>query len=249
MNWLNALEYGYADWSEATGWPTAALIRLGLAGLLGAVIGLEREHNGHEAGFRTYALVCLGCALAMIVSVGFARVDWWAGYPGGESINIDPARVAYGVMGGIGFLGAGSIIQSRGHIRGLTTAAGIWCAAAVGLSVGLGQLVPPVATTLLILLLLYALNPVGGLLPRSRSARVTLSLPLTDDATAELQEHLASAGLSVRHADIEAVDADGGRMRVCALIETSHADLSARVIRSVADRERWSLKRLKWIAD
>lgn len=95
--------------------------RLFLAGILGAVIGLEREYRAKEAGFRTHFLVSLGSALIMIVSqYGFE------GVLGENGIGLDPSRVAAQVVSGIGFIGAGTIIIQRQFVRGLTTAAGIW---------------------------------------------------------------------------------------------------------------------------
>lgn len=107
------------------------VIKLGAATLLGALIGLERGAHGKEAGFRTYALVSLGSALMMLVSVNIFEM-----YKG--LANIDPGRIAGQVVTGIGFLGAGAIIRSQERIRGLTTAAGIWVVCGIGLACGLG---------------------------------------------------------------------------------------------------------------
>jgi len=102
-------------------------LRLLVASLLGAVIGLQRELVGKPAGMRTHVLVSLGCALFTVVSLeGFGPAA-------------DPARVAAGVVAGIGFLGAGAIIRgTQGMVIGLTTAASIWAVAAIGLAVGAG---------------------------------------------------------------------------------------------------------------
>jgi putative Mg2+ transporter-C (MgtC) family protein len=249
MTWLNAIESLYTQWNDGLGWPTAAMVRLGLAAVLGAAIGLEREHQGHEAGFRTYALVCVGCALTMIVSLGFARVAWATDYAGGEAIVVDPARVAYGVMAGIGFLGAGSIIQARGHVRGLTTAAGIWCAAAVGLSAGLGQLIPAVGGTLVVLLFLIVLEPLGRRLPRERVALVNLALPWSSRVESQLREAFGPRDLAIRHVDVESVDPGQRQMHVSALVDCRHEDLLARVIASADEHEGWRLEKLRWVAD
>src|SRR3982751_5325636 len=114
-------------------WETAT--RILLAAIFGGLIGLEREVRGRQAGFRTYILVCVGSALVMVVSIQFAAHQWTAQSANqGININIDPARIAYGVMTGIGFLGAGAIVHAQGGlVRGLTTAAALWCVAAVGL--------------------------------------------------------------------------------------------------------------------
>src|SRR5687767_2930095 len=123
---------------HSLGWPAEAFVELLLAAFVGGMVGLERELRGRVAGFRTNILVAVGSALVMIVSNRVAFHDWTP--PPGQNveIQIDPARIAYGVMGGVGFLGAGIIVQHRGNVRGLTTAAGIWCVAALGLSAGLG---------------------------------------------------------------------------------------------------------------
>src|SRR5690242_9611004 len=107
-------------------WTLEAIARLGMAALLGGLVGLERELHGRSAGLRTHLLVALGAATAMVVSLNFAEVFGTVQHP---SIQCDPARIAYGVMAGVGFLGAGAIIHQSGGIRGLTTAAGLWCAA------------------------------------------------------------------------------------------------------------------------
>lgn len=249
MSWVNQLEEGYRLACDGMGWPTAAMLRLLLAVVMGGLIGLEREHNGHEAGFRTHALVCMGCALTMIVSTGFARVDWWGSFPGGEAIRLDPARVAYGVMGGIGFLGAGTIIQSRGHVRGLTTAAGVWSAAAVGLSIGLGQLVPPVFGTVLILSLLLVLNPISRKIPRERAALVSLRVPHEVGVIDHLRERFAAKGLAIRHIDVQHVYEQERMMEVCALVDCMHRDLLDRTLSIVAETEPWKLCKLEWVAD
>ena len=104
-------------------------MRLLLAGSLGAIIGLDREYRAKEAGFRTHFLVCLGSALFMIISqYGFADIVKANG------ANYDGARVAAQIVSGIGFLGAGTIIFHKQFIRGLTTAAGMWATAGIGMA-------------------------------------------------------------------------------------------------------------------
>lgn len=117
------------------------LIRLGLACVIGGVIGLERESLNRPAGFRTHILVCLGSALIMVISI--------YGFQGG-----DPSRLAAQVVSGIGFLGAGTILREGGSITGLTTAASLWAVAGIGLALGAGMIVPALLTTSLIWLTL-----------------------------------------------------------------------------------------------
>lgn len=133
----------------------AFVARLLAAMLLGGIIGLERQSRGRSAGLRTNILVCLGSAA---VIVAFQKLYFDAD-PGVQSaIRMDPARAAAGVITGIGFLGAGTIVKSQDFVRGLTTAASIWVVSAVGITVGLGEYTIAVALTLLVLLTLYALH-------------------------------------------------------------------------------------------
>ncbi|MBN2126811.1 MAG: MgtC/SapB family protein [Candidatus Diapherotrites archaeon] len=99
------------------------LIKLILAALIGVVLGFEREIHGRPAGIRTHSLVCLGSALVTVVSI---------------SVIDDPARIAAGIITGIGFLGAGAIFKFEDHVAGLTTAANLWVTAAIGLAIGFG---------------------------------------------------------------------------------------------------------------
>lgn len=114
------------------------IFRLVAAGLLGGIIGLEREFRAKEAGVRTHFIVALGSALFMIISE-FAF----------EGKQHDAARVAAQVVSGIGFIGAGVIIFQRNVVRGVTTAAGLWVAAAIGLACGDGMYAVAIAATLL----------------------------------------------------------------------------------------------------
>ena len=123
------------------------IFRLVLAGILGAAIGLEREFRAKEAGLRTHFLVTLGSALLMIVSQWGFQTS--VGIPGLRAA--DAARVAAQIVSGIGFLGAGTIIMQKQSVRGLTTAAGLWVAAAIGMAVGGGLYILGCVTTILVI--------------------------------------------------------------------------------------------------
>ncbi len=114
--------------------------RLILAFFLGSIIGLEREKKGRSAGFRTHILVCTSSCLIMLVSLYVYELFR-------DKISLDPARIAAGVVTGVGFLGAGAIIRSSKAVRGLTTAASVWVSAAIGLAVGCGFYVGAILTT------------------------------------------------------------------------------------------------------
>ena len=110
----------------------STIVRLALAFVLGGVIGLEREKKGVSAGLRTHILVTVGAALAMLTALYIYSACQEKG------CIVDPGRIVAGVITGIGFLGAGTIIRSKEGIHGLTTAASIWVSAGIGLAVGCG---------------------------------------------------------------------------------------------------------------
>lgn len=122
------------------------ILRLLAALLIGGLIGLERSYHGRPAGFRTHALVCMSTSLLMLVTVYETR--WFPVISQGR-IALDPTRLAQGIMTGIGFLGAGTILKEGLSVRGLTTAASIWITAAIGILVGVGFYFPAVIATTL----------------------------------------------------------------------------------------------------
>jgi putative Mg2+ transporter-C (MgtC) family protein len=135
---------------------TEILIRLLLASLFGGLIGLERERKDWAAGMRTHMMVCVGSSLIMMVSAfGFSNIL------GTANVTLDPSRIAAQVISGIGFIGAGTILfLKQGTIRGLTTAAGLWTVAAIGLATGGGMYFAAGATTIIALIILWALQPI-----------------------------------------------------------------------------------------
>ena len=150
------------------------VIRLLVAGILGTIIGLDREYRAKEAGYRTHFLVSLGSALIMIVSqYGFQEIIKES------SVTLDPSRVAAQVVSGIGFIGAGTIIFQKQIVRGPTTAAGIWATAGIGLAVGAGMYTIGIAATVLTLvgleLLSYLFKSIG-----MKSSMVSFSTPNKD---------------------------------------------------------------------
>ena len=171
-----------------------ALARVGLAALLGATIGLDRELRGHAAGLRTNILVCAAAAAFADVSIhGFAQVQ-----------GHDPSRVAADVVSGIGFLGAGAIFAMGGRPRGLTTAAALWASAAIGLSVGVGRWQVAVGLVLMSLMVLVVVDWFGNrLLPRQRTVVRDIYLVLLDPVQVnDVQRHLHDHGVRVRHLDM-----------------------------------------------
>ncbi len=130
------------------------ILRLGIAAVLGAVVGYERERHNQPAGLRTHMILVVGSALAMTLSINLA-MQFRPDVPNG-----DPARLAAQVLSGIGFLGAGAILRLGTNVRGLTTATSLWSMAVVGLSVGAGYYLVALAATALLILALSALDVV-----------------------------------------------------------------------------------------
>lgn len=122
---------------------TQIMVRILVAMALGALIGWERERLGQPAGLRTHIILCIGSALAMIISINIA-------YP-----NNDPARVAAQVVTGIGFLGAGAIFRYGTSVKGLTTATSLWTMGIIGMACGMGMFLVSAGITLLLLFVLY----------------------------------------------------------------------------------------------
>lgn len=126
---------------------SSAIFRLLLSMALGSIVGYERKTKGQTAGIRTFALISMGATLAMLISIYVPQE-----YLGLK--NGDLGRIAAQVLSGIGFLGAGAIIQMKGSVRGLTTAAGIWIVATIGLAVGVGLYTLSIVATALIMVVL-----------------------------------------------------------------------------------------------
>lgn len=159
-------------------------VRLSLALVLGGAIGIEREYRAKEAGFRTHFLVALGSALFCVVSqFGFG-------------INLkDSSRVAAQVVSGIGFLGAGTIIFQKNVVRGLTTAAGLWVTAAIGLACGTGMYVAAAIATAMVLLGLEVIN---ALIPQFGTITIDLSFSASSiESVRRLIERARTDGIDV----------------------------------------------------
>ena len=187
---------------------TEFILRLFAAAILGGAIGLERGYRAKEAGFRTHFLVALGSAIFMILSqFGFEQVLTQS-RDAGLNVRLDPSRIAAQVVSGIGFIGAGTIIFQRHVVRGLTTAAGLWVTAAIGMTCGAGMYVLAAASTVLVLLCLEALN---FIIQRfgTRNISITFSSPSIEDVRQVLQR-LRSDGMSIDSYNMREVSgADG----------------------------------------
>jgi putative Mg2+ transporter-C (MgtC) family protein len=139
------------------------LLKLGLALVLGGAIGIERETSQKPAGLRTNVLICLTSAMMMILAEMFAGKNG----TGADGVT----RIAAGIITGVGFLGAGAILQSRGSVHGLTTASVIWAVAGLGIVVGAGYYAAAAIFTAVVVLTLIALRKVDKVLNRKGSGR------------------------------------------------------------------------------
>jgi putative Mg2+ transporter-C (MgtC) family protein len=169
-------------------------LKIGLAALLGGAVGAEREWTGKWAGLRTHMLIAVGSALLTHISVLVGPL-----YAQGSDAW-DPGRIAAQIVSGVGFIGAGTIIQSRGAVHGLTTAAGLWVASAIGIGVGAGLYGESVVTTVVLLLILTGLRPVERRLLRGR--RTVLFSLRSDASLPRLTELLKEAGIEAEQLSI-----------------------------------------------
>lgn len=160
--------------------PGTTALRLGAAALFGAVIGFEREVDGHDAGLRTHVLLALGSALFGAVSVG--AFGEFVLPRNATDLSVDPTRIASYVAAGVGFLGGGAILKRTDRIKGLTTAASLWVVAAVGLAAGLGFWSGALIGSGLAIVVLVADWPLRKLMGRARRARITPDLHEGDEA-------------------------------------------------------------------
>lgn len=173
------------------------VVRLLVAMVLGGLVGIERQTRGRSAGLRTNILVCLGAAA---IIVAFQKLSLELNVGAESAIRMDPARAAAGVITGIGFLGAGTIVKSSDFVRGLTTAASIWVVSAIGVTVGLGELVIAIVLTLLVLVALYVLH----CLPIQGDHYVSLELKWIGDLSllAEVTDQLGLEGMQIKNRSV-----------------------------------------------
>ena len=187
------------DWWD-TGW------RLLAAAGLGGLLGLERELDGQDAGFRTHMLLSLGAALFGVVSVG--AFDMFITERSRTNVTVDVTRIASYVAAGVGFIGGGAIIKHAGVVKGVTTAASLWATAAIGLSSGLGFLQGAVVATGVALVALALLQPVSRLAAKVQRRRPSALLVRVSDQASlgEIVEVMRRHGGDIRSLDVGMAD-------------------------------------------
>lgn len=163
------------------------LVQLALSALLGGAIGMERELSGKPAGLRTNILICVGATLFTVLSFKLAADG-----------RGDPGRVAAQILTGVGFIGAGTILHSRGSVTGLTSAATIWVVSAIGMAVGSAAYVEAAGTTLLVMIVLAGLGFVERFIARRAThSRLVVHTSPTDGALESLETLVSRTGLDV----------------------------------------------------
>ena len=162
------------------------LVRIFVAACLGLLIGSERKNRNKSAGIRTHVIVALGAALIMVVSkYGFMDVE-----------KADAARVAAQVVSGIGFLGAGVIFVRNNLVNGLTTAAGIWATAGVGLALGAGMYVVGISSALLVLLIQFVMHRVAYFADVASGGLIRMTLVKREGIVQSMEDYLQREKLS-----------------------------------------------------
>jgi putative Mg2+ transporter-C (MgtC) family protein len=192
------------------------LVALGAGGL----IGFERSYHGRPAGFRTHTLVCVASSALMLITV--YQAHWYPEAFSGN-VNLDPTRMAQGIMTGIGFLGAGVIFKEGLTVRGLTTAASIWITATIGILAGIGFYFPMIVTVVLTLGTLSVFRWIEAKVPGDFFAHLQVSFQrdaaLTEE---ELRSFMAGHGFSISNVSY-ACNAEGRRFEYQMVIRAKYA--------------------------
>ncbi len=166
------------------------LLRLAIAALVGATLGAEREFRDKAAGLRTVMLICIGSCLFTIFGAELA------------SDTSDPTRITSAIVSGVGFLGAGVIFRRGRHSTGITTAATIWCAAALGMGIGGGVYALTLTAAAAVLVVLWLLPPVERIIDNQQEVKTyELKTDLSEISIEDVHKHFDSAGLKVLHCE------------------------------------------------
>jgi len=174
--------------------------KLALAVVLAGILGLERQRKGRGAGLRTHILVCLGATLAMMIP------DLAASHGGGNGW-VDTGRMAAGIITGIGFLGAGTIVSAGREPQGLTTAAMVWFVAVLGIAIGSGLYLGAVSATVLALIVVLALGYIERLMPGYQRISVTIRMPKGLERLKEVEDAIRERGFQVTASRVKMVQA------------------------------------------
>jgi putative Mg2+ transporter-C (MgtC) family protein len=206
------------------------VVRLLASLAVGGLIGLERSYHGRPAGFRTHSLVCLSTSLLMLVTVYETR--WFPSVAQGR-ISLDPTRMAQGIMTGIGFLGAGTIIKDGLSVRGLTTAASIWITAAIGILIGIGFYFPAAIATILTFGTLSVFRWIESQIPSQFYAQFVVRFA-RNDAMPEMEMRRLLEGYNFTIANLNYhLDIEADFFEYQMVIRTNQADNASRLTQAL----------------
>lgn len=201
------------------------LIKLGLAVVLAGVLGLERESKGRAAGLRTHILVCVASTVAMIVS-DYLAAEWSRQ---GAPVWLDRGRIAAGIVTGIGFVGAGAIINVGNVHKGLTTAAMLWFVAVLGIAIGVGYYALAALATAIALSTVTVLARVSESMPTQTEFSLEIRVPGGLNLVNQVEQHVKSLGYRVTASRLR-VDGEAERIDMTLdLVSKSGANLEALV--------------------
>lgn len=204
-------------------------LRLVIAVFIGGAIGFDRAYRGRAAGFRTHILVCLASTVLMLM-MDFPWMGIHSDYT--ELVRVDPTRMAQGIMTGIGFLGAGVIMQDKQSVRGLTTAASIWVTAAIGIMIGAGFYSAAFAAAILTLITLAVFNRLIDVLPIRHYALLIMSFKRHECLSEEDVRDLLQQQKTVISNLTYKLDDDGNIMTYRMTVRSTHRDY----IRNIAQQ-------------
>ena len=205
-------------------------VRLLASLVVGGLIGLERSYHGRPAGFRTHSLVCLSTSLLMLVTVYETR--WFSSIEAGR-ISLDPTRMAQGIMTGIGFLGAGTIIKDGLSVRGLTTAASIWITAAIGILIGIGFYFPAAVATILTLGTLSVFRWIENQIPAQFYAQFVIRFARNEAMPElEMRRMLEDYGFTIANLNYR-LDVESDSFEYQMVIRTNSEDNASRLAQAL----------------
>ena len=218
---------------------TEFIIRICIAALLGGVLGLEREIHGRPAGLRTHFLVSMGAAVFMMLSPYVAKME--------PEIIGDPGRIAAQIVSGIGFLGAGAIVKEGVSIRGLTTAASLWVAAAIGMTTGVGSYKGAIVVSGLALIALELLPHIETIFKKQSYWVLEVITPL-EAGVSDILDAVKKQKVRVLQCDQDR-DYENDTLKITLLIRIFHRDVTdkhAHGIVEAIEQLNISLKKIVW---
>ena len=216
------------------------VFRLVLSAVLSGIVGFEREFHGRAAGFRTHILLCVGSTLIMLTSIHIFDVY-------SSRVPIDPARLAAGVVTGIGFLGAGTIMRYKASVRGLTTATSLWVVAGIGLAVGSGLYFGSIFTTIIAVVALMFFSKLEHVMIRKDWYK-TIIIETKDgvEQLKKIREALFEYGSEINDFEVDRSE-DGMNMILKFDLKLSTNKHNVQLIHDIARLE--GVKSVKWEAE